>query len=135
MAPDNTVKGIIKGIPLEEDAKSIHTSIRHARNLYALAAKRLSNTTTVIVAFEGPRVPTYVRYGGALLRCTLYRKRIDMCHCCGRLGHCMVVCPKPKDKVCRGCDAPNPGLNHQCSPRSKLCGGAHMTADRNCRAR
>ncbi|KAH8025108.1 hypothetical protein HPB51_003024 [Rhipicephalus microplus] len=39
-APDNTVKGIIKGIPLEEDAKSIHISIVHARNPYALAAKQ-----------------------------------------------------------------------------------------------
>ncbi|KAH7964515.1 hypothetical protein HPB51_027247 [Rhipicephalus microplus] len=133
--PDNTVKGIIKGIPLEEDAKSIHTSIIHARSPYALPAKRLSYTTTVIVAVEGLRVPTYVNYGGALLRCTLYRKQIDMCHCCGRLGHCMDVCPKPKDKVCRGCDAPNPGPNHQCSTHCKLCGGAHMTADRNCRAR
>ncbi|KAH8032194.1 hypothetical protein HPB51_023829 [Rhipicephalus microplus] len=46
----------------------------------------------------------------------------------------MNVCPKPKDKVCRGCDAPNPGANHQCSPHCKLCGGAHMAADRNCRA-
>ncbi|KAL1425353.1 hypothetical protein MTO96_019240 [Rhipicephalus appendiculatus] len=134
-APDYTVKGIIKGIPLEEDARSIHTNIVHARNPQALAAKRLSNTTTVIVAFEGPRVPTYVRYGGALLRCTLYRKQVDMCHCCGRLGHRMDVCPNPQDKVCRGCDAPNPGPDHQCSPRCKLCGGTHMTADRNCRAR
>ncbi|KAL1477651.1 hypothetical protein MTO96_035589 [Rhipicephalus appendiculatus] len=134
-APDYTVKGIIKGIPLEEDARSIHTNIVHARNFHALAAKRLSNTTTVIVAFEGPRVPTYVRYGGALLRCTLYRKQVDMCHCCGILGHRMDVCPNPQDKVCRGCDAPNPGPDHRCSPRCKLCGGTQMTADRNCRAR
>ncbi|KAH8028911.1 hypothetical protein HPB51_020489 [Rhipicephalus microplus] len=57
MAPDNTVKGIIKGIPLEEDAKSIHTSTVHARS------------------------------------------------------------------------------THQCSLHCKLCEGAHMTADSNCRAR
>ncbi|KAH7979584.1 hypothetical protein HPB49_009985 [Dermacentor silvarum] len=60
-APDYTVKGIIRGIPLEEDAKSIHTNIIHGRNPHAVAAKRLSNTKTVIVAFEGPRVPSYVR--------------------------------------------------------------------------
>ncbi|KAH8026818.1 hypothetical protein HPB51_025195 [Rhipicephalus microplus] len=47
----------------------------------------------------------------------------------------MDVCPKPKDRVCRGCDAPNPGPNHQCSHHCKLCGGARITADRNCRAR
>ncbi|KAL1486986.1 hypothetical protein MTO96_046723 [Rhipicephalus appendiculatus] len=88
MAPDYTVNGIIKGIPLEEDARSIHTNIVHARNAHALAAKRLSNTTTIIVAFEGPRVPTYVRFGPPVL-----------------------------------------------PPRCKLCGGTHMTVDRNCRAR
>ncbi|KAH7946398.1 hypothetical protein HPB49_024368 [Dermacentor silvarum] len=60
-APDYTVKGIIREIPLEEDAKSIHTNIIHGRNPHALAAKRLSNTKTVIVAFEGPLVPSYVR--------------------------------------------------------------------------
>ncbi|KAH7946625.1 hypothetical protein HPB52_002145 [Rhipicephalus sanguineus] len=71
-APDYTVKGIIKGIPLEEDAKSIHTNIVHARNPQALAAKRLSTTATVIVAFEGPRVPTYVRPRPPVLpRCKL----------------------------------------------------------------
>ncbi|XP_049516754.1 splicing regulatory glutamine/lysine-rich protein 1-like [Dermacentor silvarum] len=47
----------------------------------------------------------------------------------------MDVCPNPQDKVCRGCDASNPGPDHQCSPRCKLCGGTHMTADCNCRAR
>ncbi|KAH7932911.1 hypothetical protein HPB49_004780 [Dermacentor silvarum] len=60
-APDYTVKGIIRGIPLEERAKSIHTNIVHGRNPHALAAKRLSNTKTVIMAFYAPRVPSYVR--------------------------------------------------------------------------
>ncbi|KAH7978566.1 hypothetical protein HPB49_005931 [Dermacentor silvarum] len=70
-APDYTVKGIIRGIPLEEDAKSIHTNIIHGRNPHDLAAKRLSNTKTATVVSEGPRVPSYVRYGGALLPCAL----------------------------------------------------------------
>ncbi|KAL1479352.1 hypothetical protein MTO96_051915 [Rhipicephalus appendiculatus] len=74
-APDYTVKGIIKGIPLEEDARSIHTNIVHARNPHALAAKRLSNTPLT-------QAPTT--------------------------------------------SAP---------PRCKLCGGTHMTVDRNCCAR
>ncbi|KAL1453539.1 hypothetical protein MTO96_043748 [Rhipicephalus appendiculatus] len=51
-----------------------------------------------------------------------------MSHCCGILGHRMDVCPNPRDKVCRGCDAPNPGPDYQCSPRGKLCGCTRMTA-------
>ncbi|KAH7953806.1 hypothetical protein HPB49_012620 [Dermacentor silvarum] len=60
-APDYTVKGIIRGIPLEEDAK----------------------------------------YGGALLRCALYRKQIDMCLCCGRLGHRMDVAAEEVEEAAK----------------------------------
>ncbi|KAH7985122.1 hypothetical protein HPB52_024313 [Rhipicephalus sanguineus] len=113
-APDYTVKGIIKGIPLEEDAKSIHSNIVHSTQPSSPGSQTAQTASA-----------TYVRYGGALLRCVLYRKQIDMCHCCGRLGHRMDVCPNPQDKV------PRPPV----LPRCKLCGGTHMTADRNCRAR
>ncbi|KAH7979264.1 hypothetical protein HPB49_008883 [Dermacentor silvarum] len=134
-APDYTVKGVVRGIPLEEDVKVIHLNIVNKRNPAALAAKRLSKTTSVIIAFAGDRVPTWVYYGGAMLRCTLYRKQIDVCHQCGRVGHRMDVCPNPQDRVCRGCGASNPDPNHKCTPRCRLCGGAHPTADKTCMAR
>ncbi|KAL1478568.1 hypothetical protein MTO96_034987 [Rhipicephalus appendiculatus] len=57
-APDYTVKGVVRGIPLDEDAKAIHLNIVNKRNPTALAAKRLSSTTSVIIAFDGGRVPT-----------------------------------------------------------------------------
>ncbi|KAL1442528.1 hypothetical protein MTO96_030730 [Rhipicephalus appendiculatus] len=66
----------------------------------------------------------------------LYRKQVDMCHCCGRLGHRMDVCPNPQDKVCRGCDAPlTQAPTTSACPMASCAGGTHMTADRNCRAR
>ncbi|KAH7972908.1 hypothetical protein HPB52_018639 [Rhipicephalus sanguineus] len=70
-----------------------------------------------------------------MLRCTLYRKQIDVCHQCGRVGHRMDVCPNPQDRVCRGCGASNPDPNHECTPACRLCGGAHPTADKACKAR
>ncbi|KAL1476221.1 hypothetical protein MTO96_036671 [Rhipicephalus appendiculatus] len=70
-----------------------------------------------------------------MLRCTLYRKQIDVCHQCGRVGHRMDVCPNPQDRVCRGCGASNPDPNHKCTPTCRLCGGAHPTADKACKAR
>ncbi|KAL1470478.1 hypothetical protein MTO96_040405 [Rhipicephalus appendiculatus] len=73
MAPDMTAKGVIKGIPLEEGPRDITAAVLTTKNATAIAAKRLSNTTTVIVLFEGHRVPTFVRYRAALLRCSLYR--------------------------------------------------------------
>ncbi|KAL1421947.1 hypothetical protein MTO96_003939 [Rhipicephalus appendiculatus] len=91
-APDYTVKGVVRGIPLDEDAKAIHLNIVNKRNPTALAAKRLSSTTSVIIAFDGGRVPT-------------------------------------------GCGASNPDPNHKCTPTCRLCGGAHPTADKACKAR
>ncbi|KAH7944960.1 hypothetical protein HPB49_002856 [Dermacentor silvarum] len=134
-APDCTSKGVIRGIPLEDTARDITANVITPRNPTAIAAKRLSNTMTVIVLFTGLRVPTYVRYGGALLPCSLYRKQIDTCYQCGRLGHRADVCPNPNDRLCRGCGAANPAQDHQCKPKCQLCGGNHPTADKACRAR
>ncbi|KAH8028471.1 hypothetical protein HPB51_017428 [Rhipicephalus microplus] len=89
----------------------------------------------VIVLFEGFKVPTYVRYGGALLRCSLYRKQVDICYYCGRLGHRADVCPNPQARICRGCGAPSSPKDHQCTPTCELCGSNHQMAERTCRAR
>lgn len=56
-APHDTVKGAIRGIPLSETSQDIDTSIVNEYNPLALAAKRIGNTATVIVVFEGPKVP------------------------------------------------------------------------------
>ncbi|XP_075721824.1 uncharacterized protein LOC142765138 [Rhipicephalus microplus] len=129
-APDGTSKGVIRDIPLEDTARDITANVITTKNPTAIAAKRLSNTTTVIVLFAGLRVPTYVRYGGAMLKCSLYRKQIETCYQCGRLGHRADVCPNPKDHVCRGCGTTNPSQDHQCQPTCQLCGGDHQTAEK-----
>ncbi|KAG0411318.1 hypothetical protein HPB47_011558 [Ixodes persulcatus] len=115
-APDNTTKGVIRGIPLTDSAQEIDANIINARNPLALAAKRIGSTTTTVIAFDGPSVPHLVRYAATLIPCSLYRKQIDMCYHCGRLGHRMDV-------------------YHQCTPKCTLCGGPHPTADKGCTAK
>ncbi|KAL1486837.1 hypothetical protein MTO96_031190 [Rhipicephalus appendiculatus] len=122
-APDLTSKGVIRGIPLEDSPRDITAQVVTPKNPTAIAAKRLSNTTNVIVLFSGLKVPSFIRYGGALIKCALYRKQLDLCHQCGRLGHRMDVCPSPQDRICRGCGTANPGPDHQCNPCCQLCGG------------
>lgn len=134
-APHDTVKGVIRGIPLSETPQDIGMSIVNEYNLLALAAKRIGNTMTVIVVFEGPKVPNYVRYSSALLRCYLYRKQVDVCYQCGRVGNRKDVCPTPTERRCRGCGKLDPKATHSCTPKCKLCGGGHLTADKKCKAR
>ncbi|KAH7939475.1 hypothetical protein HPB52_012841 [Rhipicephalus sanguineus] len=134
-APDNTTKGVIRGIPLTDTAQEIDANIVNTRNPLALAAKRIGTTTTVVIAFEGPSAPRLVRYGATLIPCSLYRKKIDICYHCGRLGHRMDVCPFPNNKICRGCGSRNPDQDHQCTPKCTLCDGAHPTADKECAAK
>lgn len=133
--PHATCKGVIRDVARCDGPEVLQRKIVNARNPLALAAKRIKDTGTVIVAFDGYRVPNYVRYDNALVRCTLYRKQIDICYVCGRLGHRADVCPTPSEAVCRGCGASNPDKQHQCTPKCKLCGEGHLTAGKECRQR
>ncbi|KAL1417179.1 hypothetical protein MTO96_000660 [Rhipicephalus appendiculatus] len=134
-APHSTCKGVIRGITLSDGPVDLERNIVNTRNPLALGAKRIKNTGTVIVVFDGLKVPNFVRYGPVLVRCFLYRKQVDNCYTCGRIGHRADVCPSPNETVCRGCGASKPDDHHQCVPKCKLCGGPHITADKICRQR
>ncbi|KAL1419594.1 hypothetical protein MTO96_005089 [Rhipicephalus appendiculatus] len=131
-APHATCKGVIRGISNGDGPEVIERNIVNRRNPLALGAKRIKNTGAVVVLFDGYKVPNYVVYGGTLVRCTLYRKQMDVCYTCGRLGHRSDVCPSPDEAICRGCGKANPGEQHRCDPKCKLCGGSHF---RYCRQR
>ncbi|KAH7962105.1 hypothetical protein HPB52_014458 [Rhipicephalus sanguineus] len=105
-APHSTCKGVIRGITLSDGPVDLERDIVNARNPLALGAKRINNTGTVIVLFDGFKVPNFVRYG-----------------------------PVPNDVVCRGWGSSNTDDHHQCMPKYKLCGGPHITADKICRQR
>ncbi|KAM7293803.1 hypothetical protein ISCGN_023386 [Ixodes scapularis] len=134
-APDNTCKGIIRNIDLELDHEQLRSLIIQPRNPKALEARRIKNSTTVVILFDGLKVPNHVMCGLSMLRCTLYRRQTEVCYACGRLGHRADVCPTPENVVCRGCGVNSPSDQHVCSPKCALCGGPHPTADKSCKQR
>ncbi|KAH7975512.1 hypothetical protein HPB52_002340 [Rhipicephalus sanguineus] len=97
--------------------------------------KRIKNSETVVIVFDGYKVPNFVYFGTALVRCSLYHRQHDCCYACGRLGHRADVCPTPDEVVCKQCGISNPGENHTCSPKCGLCGGPHATTDKSCKQR
>ncbi|KAL1467856.1 hypothetical protein MTO96_025942 [Rhipicephalus appendiculatus] len=129
-APENTTKGIIRGIPDEDSPEDIERHLVKEHNPTLLHAKRMGNTTNAIVVFQGSVVPHYIYYNGMEHRCVLYKKQYETCYACGRLGHRSDVCPNPESKRCRGCGCDDPPEDHQCEPRCRLCGKDHPTGDK-----
>ncbi|KAH7977282.1 hypothetical protein HPB49_000267 [Dermacentor silvarum] len=134
-APEQMVKGIIRNIPLKYTQGQLTHALVNSRNPSLTYAKRLDSTTTVIFLYEGNRVPTWAYFNSIMIRVSLYRKQIDFCKECGRLGHQPDVCPRPEIKLCPTCGSKNPSSEHECTPKCRICGEAHPTADRMCKAK
>ncbi|KAH9383506.1 hypothetical protein HPB48_025059 [Haemaphysalis longicornis] len=133
--PDDTSRGVISGVGHEESEEDIRRCIVNKHNPTAMAAHRLGNSTSVVILFEGQKVPHYVKYGGFVTKCTLYRQHREVCKICGQVGHRKDVCPTPNARVCFACGRKNPGEDHKeyCKPKCKLCGGSHVTGTGSCK--
>lgn len=134
-APNGTCKGVIRGIDAEITDQQIRENIVNKRNPKAIEARRIKKTPTVVILFEGWKVPNYVTFGVALFKCSLYKRQTDICYACGRIGHRADVCPNPSANKCRACGADSPATDHECSPKCGLCGGPHPTGDKKCKGR
>ncbi|XP_077544519.1 uncharacterized protein LOC144156311 [Haemaphysalis longicornis] len=133
--PEDTVKGVIHNIPEYDSADDITRSLLYKKNPTILQARRMGHTNSVLIVFEGPKVPHYVYYRGAEYRCFIHKKRHELCDSCGRLGHRSDVCPAPDNKVCKICGTEAPADQHDCEPKCALCGRDHPTGDKKCRQR
>ncbi|KAH8031710.1 hypothetical protein HPB51_020207 [Rhipicephalus microplus] len=133
-APHGTVKGVIRGIAVQNTAEDLHGNIVNQANPQALEAHRIENTTSIVILFAGTKIPNYIKYGSIIVKCGLYGQHHNVCKPCGKIGHRADVCPTPETKICFACGAPNPTADHaaRCKPRCKLCNGAHATGTEGC---
>ncbi|KAH7982719.1 hypothetical protein HPB52_006785 [Rhipicephalus sanguineus] len=135
-ASDDTCKGVIRGINPDISEAELTDMIVNRRNPGALGVRRIKKTPTVIVLFDGLKVPQYVLCDGVRYPCSLYRRQVDICYACGDLGHRADVCPKGEDqRRCRGCGILMPPEDHHCDPKCAICEGPHLTGDRQCKKR
>lgn len=133
-AADNTCKGVVRGFFPETPTDEVHDLIiNNPRNPTAISLRRLGGSGTFVILFEGLKVPNFVYAGASPTKCTLYKKQLDICHACGRIGHRTDVCPTPDDVLCRGCGIHNPPKDHTCTPVCRLCGGEHLLGDYRCK--
>ncbi|KAH7937267.1 hypothetical protein HPB49_009877 [Dermacentor silvarum] len=130
-APDDSCKGIVPGL---EPGTSSHMLVEEmqASGIQILQARMMGQTNIALVTFEGLRVPRFVRFLGAELRCYPHRPRQPVCKTCLKLGHRADHCPTPDVTICEQCGIENPIPSHPCSPRCKSCGGDHPTTEPKC---
>ncbi|KAG0431244.1 hypothetical protein HPB47_021956 [Ixodes persulcatus] len=133
--PDDTIKGVIHGIPDEDSEQDVLNNLVTARNPKVLHARRMGRSKSAVVLFKGQKVPFCIMYGNVEYKCNLYKKKIEVCGTCGGVGHRTDVCPRPKEQRCKICNALNPTDGHACSPSCGICGKAHPTGDTRCKQR
>lgn len=98
--PPGTVRGIIHRI----DPGTTPHQLREAiitTGTTILDARMLCVSTTVVITFECPRLPFYVRAYGILTRCEPYRRTYQGCSLCGALAHRQDVCLNPQVDICK----------------------------------
>ncbi|KAH7962902.1 hypothetical protein HPB52_018590 [Rhipicephalus sanguineus] len=107
-AEGNYVKGVIRNVERDIGDAELERLIVHQGNPSVRGVKRIKDTGSVVVLFDEGDVPGYIRVGQAIVRCYLYKKQMEVCSKCTRVGHRAGVCPTPMVNVCHSCGAKDP---------------------------
>lgn len=134
-SPDDTVKGVIQNIQSYDTEVDITNSLVNKRNPYILQARRMGKTNSVLIVFDGKKVPFQVYYRGAEYKRYVHKKKVEFGTVCGAVGHRADVCADPTRIRCDTCYKEDPEQNHDCTPQCALCGLGHATGDKCCAKR
>lgn len=81
--PEDTAKSVARNIPPYDTQEDIARSLVNKRNPTVLQARRMGHTNSPIIVFEGGKVPHCIFYCKAEYRCSLHKKRHEVCNVCG----------------------------------------------------
>ncbi|KAH7960718.1 hypothetical protein HPB49_022523 [Dermacentor silvarum] len=119
--PSDTCRGVIL-LPIDSPEQAIlPTLISYNPDLTVGSARRLGNTESILITFQGKRVPYYINYEGCALRCIPYRQKIEACTRCRKVGHRQDVCPFSTDTRCPNCGTLDPSMDNDCKPGGIVC--------------
>ncbi|KAH7959999.1 hypothetical protein HPB49_016065 [Dermacentor silvarum] len=91
--PKNSCRGSIK-LPASLVEGNVLVKLRDSNpTIKILAARKMGSTNSILVTFEGSKVPFYIDYLHTDLRCRSYRQKVEACAKCRQLGHHQDVCP------------------------------------------
>lgn len=141
MAAGEVCRGVIYGIPINEDLGKLKDSIEGGR---AISLKRLKtwrsgekvDSLSVLVDFQGETLPKYVIVGYLNYNVRMYVPPPLRCFKCQKYGHIAAYCKGTQ--TCGRCGgrehvygACGTGVQEKCVN----CGGAHSVRYRECEAR
>ncbi|KAL1467995.1 hypothetical protein MTO96_041775 [Rhipicephalus appendiculatus] len=84
-AGDGYCKGAIRNVDRKITEQELDTMIVHSGNPIVMQAKRIKDTGSVVIVFEGYEVPNHIKFGSVLLKCYLYWRQVDVCYICAKI--------------------------------------------------
>ncbi|KAH9379875.1 hypothetical protein HPB48_006109 [Haemaphysalis longicornis] len=130
-AADESVKGIVQGIPLGTTPDDILENLE-APGHKTFYVQMLGQAYTAVITFAGKRLPFFVYYMNGEMRCTPFRPTRHVYRICLEKEHRAYVCPTPDTAKYQTCGTANPDPDHPCAPKCVLCKGEHPTTTREC---
>ncbi|KAH9384845.1 hypothetical protein HPB48_026869 [Haemaphysalis longicornis] len=101
LAPNLSVKGVIRGVPTELTEAEILKNIDQDKfEVYSCRELGKGKELTIVVlTFPRPNVPYYARLYGDEHICSRYKKAVLVCSRCHEVGHRITACPHPNIRV------------------------------------
>ncbi|KAH7967843.1 hypothetical protein HPB52_002914 [Rhipicephalus sanguineus] len=133
VASGTTSRGVVRGVDADLPDSELQRLFVSSHNPTLMGVRRIRILPPSSFSSTDLKSPTMCAAACFCCVATLYKRQIDTCRNCGRVGHRQDVCPTPSEKVCEHCGIKPTGPDHVCvTPKCALCGQAHITGDRTC---
>ncbi|KAG0421031.1 hypothetical protein HPB47_003063, partial [Ixodes persulcatus] len=131
----NQIRGVIypPGDNSEETPERLLADMKCDKARIIAARLMGKGTSSVLVTFEGNKLPKKVVFCQAILSVKEYRPRPIVCFSCHELGHKADVCPC-KERRCGQCGNVHDEGMDECDrePKSRYCDGPHPATSNDC---